>query len=246
MNRCSSYSFGALRSAVALLVVAAGVTVPLQSAQAIIVYDPSNYAQNVLSAARALRQINNQITSLQNEAQSLTNQAKNLSRIDFPELEALNRTLRQIEALMNEAQGIQFSTARVETQFDALYPDAFSQSLKLDDEVAAARTRLETEVQAYRHTTRVQAQIAETIEDDAQDLAKVAERSQDAEGALGAQQATNQLLAIAAKQQFQIQQLMAAQFRAEAITKANRAQASAQAQAATSRFLGSGKAYTPD
>lgn len=36
-----------------------------------VVYDPTNYAQNVLQAARALQQINNQITSLQNEAQSL-------------------------------------------------------------------------------------------------------------------------------------------------------------------------------
>jgi hypothetical protein len=33
-----------------------------------IVYDPTNYAQNVLQAARALEQINNQITSLQNRA----------------------------------------------------------------------------------------------------------------------------------------------------------------------------------
>ena len=33
-----------------------------------IVYDPTNYAQNVLQAARALQQITNQITSLQNEA----------------------------------------------------------------------------------------------------------------------------------------------------------------------------------
>src|SRR3546814_11524391 len=36
-----------------------------------IVYDPTNYVQNVLSAARALEQINNQITSLQNEATML-------------------------------------------------------------------------------------------------------------------------------------------------------------------------------
>ena len=41
-----------------------------------IVYDPSNYAQNVLTAARTLEQINNQITSLQNEAQMLINQAR--------------------------------------------------------------------------------------------------------------------------------------------------------------------------
>jgi P-type conjugative transfer protein TrbJ len=44
----------------------------------VIVFDPNNYAQSVLRAARALQQINNQITSLQNQAQMLINQAKNL------------------------------------------------------------------------------------------------------------------------------------------------------------------------
>jgi P-type conjugative transfer protein TrbJ len=34
----------------------------------LIVFDPTNYVQNVLTAARSLQQINNQITSLQNEA----------------------------------------------------------------------------------------------------------------------------------------------------------------------------------
>ena len=40
------------------------------------VFDPNNYAQNVLTAARELQQINNQITSLHNQAQMLINQAK--------------------------------------------------------------------------------------------------------------------------------------------------------------------------
>jgi P-type conjugative transfer protein TrbJ len=35
-------------------------------AGALVVFDPSNYAQNVLTAARALQQVNNQITALQN------------------------------------------------------------------------------------------------------------------------------------------------------------------------------------
>jgi P-type conjugative transfer protein TrbJ len=43
------------------------------------VYDPSNYAQNVLQAARALQSVNNQIASLQNEAQMLVGQARNLA-----------------------------------------------------------------------------------------------------------------------------------------------------------------------
>ena len=43
------------------------------------VFDPQNYAQNVLEAARALQQINNQIQSLQNEALMLRNMATDLN-----------------------------------------------------------------------------------------------------------------------------------------------------------------------
>jgi len=70
------------------------------------VFDPSNYAQNLLTAARTLTQINNQIQSLQNEASMLINQAKNLSRIDFPQLDALRQALSAIDTLMGQATGI--------------------------------------------------------------------------------------------------------------------------------------------
>ena len=46
-----------------------------------IVYDPTNYAQNVLTAARTLQQVNQQITQLQNEATMLINQARNLASL---------------------------------------------------------------------------------------------------------------------------------------------------------------------
>lgn len=64
-------------------------------------------------------------------------------------------------------------------------------------------------------------------------------------GALQAQQATNQLLALAAKQQFQIQNLLAAQYRAETLEAARRVQAEGEARAAAKKFLGTGTAYTP-
>ena len=38
------------------------------------VFDSANYSQNLLTAARTLQQINQQIQSLQNEAQMLVNQ----------------------------------------------------------------------------------------------------------------------------------------------------------------------------
>lgn len=68
--------------------------------------------------------------------------------------------------------------------------------------------------------------------------------SPDARGALEVSQAGNQLLALLAKQQLQLQSLTAAQYRAEAIEAARRARAQAEARAATRQFLGSGTAYT--
>ncbi len=209
------------------------------------VFDPSNYSQNLLTAARTLQQINNQIQSLQNEATMLINQAKNLTRIDFPELQALIQTLQQVDRLMGQAQGIQFRVSGLDQQFRQLFPQSFSAALRTNEQVVAARARLDTAMSAYQQTMTVQAQVTENVTADAQALGGIVAKSQGAEGALQAQQATNQLLALAAKQQFQIQNMMAAQYRAEAIEQARRAQAEIDARAATRRFLGSGSAYTP-
>lgn len=209
------------------------------------VFDPSNYSQNLLTAARTLQQVNNQIRSLQNQAQSLMNQAKNLTTIGFPEIQAITSTLRQIDQLMGQAQGIQFRVGGLDQQFRQLFPQSFNQALTMNGQVVAARTRLDTEMAAYKQTMGVQAQVVENVQADAQTLGGIVSRSQGAEGALQAQQATNQLLALTAKQQFQIQNLMAAQYRAEATEAARRAQAEAEGRAATTKFLGTGTAYTP-
>lgn len=42
---------------------------PAPASAQVTVFDPSNYSQNVLTAARTLQQIQNQVTALQNQAQ---------------------------------------------------------------------------------------------------------------------------------------------------------------------------------
>jgi hypothetical protein len=106
--------------------------------------------------------------------------------------------------------------------------------------------RLDASMGAFRQTMTVQAQVVENVQSDTEALADIVARSQGAEGSLQAQQATNQLLALAAKQQFQLQHMMAAQFRSEAIEQTRRATQAAEARAATKKFLGSGSAYTPE
>ena len=218
---------------------------PSTPAQAIVVFDPTNYSQNVLTAVRTLQQVNNQIRSLQNEAQSLINQARNLRTITFPELRAITDMLQEIDTLMRKAKGIEFRIADLDRQFDALFPQDAGPARRLEDQVAAAQMRRDTEMAAYRQTMGVQAQIVENVEADARLLNSVVARSQNAEGSLQVGQATNQLLALAAKQQFQLQTLMAAQYRAQAIEQARRLQAQADARASAVTFLGSGSAYTP-
>jgi P-type conjugative transfer protein TrbJ len=234
-----------------LVVAALGVTVgalttllPSSPARAqFTVFDPSNYTQNLLTAARTLQQVNNQIRSLQNEATMLLNQAKNLERIDFPELRQLDGALLQIDRLMSEAQGLGFDTSGLDQRFARLFPQGSTQALPLDREATAARERLDAAIDAYRQTMRVQAQIAENVTADAGLLKALSERGEGAEGALQAAQATNQLLALGAKQQLQIQQLLAAQYRADATEAARRAQAEIDGRLATKKFLGSGAAY---
>jgi P-type conjugative transfer protein TrbJ len=98
---------------------------------------------------------------------------------------------------------------------------------------------------AYRQTMQVQSQVVTNIQSDQGLMNDLVMQSQDAVGDLQAEQAGNQLLALSAKQQFQLQAMMAAQYRADALDRARQAQTEEQARLATKTFIGSGNAYTP-
>ncbi len=100
-----------------------------------IVFDPRNYAQNILTAARTLQSVNQQIQQLQNEAQMLVAMGKNLSRIDFPQLDALKQKLAEIDRLMGRAQAIDFRVGQLDDQFKSLFPADFSSALRTDTRV---------------------------------------------------------------------------------------------------------------
>src|SRR6201997_5451760 len=100
-----------------------GVTVP---ARALIVFDPNNYVQNVLTAARELQQINNQITSLQNEAQMLDNQAKNLASLPYSSLQQLQSSIQRTQQLRAQAQRIAYDVQQIDRAFTTSYGPATS------------------------------------------------------------------------------------------------------------------------
>ena len=86
-----------------------------------IVFDPTNYAENGLTAARSLEQINNQIQSLQNEAQMLINQARNLASLPHSSLQQLQQNVQRTQQLLTQAQNIAFEVGQIDQAFQQNY-----------------------------------------------------------------------------------------------------------------------------
>ncbi|MFM8859850.1 MAG: DUF4141 domain-containing protein, partial [Methylocystis sp.] len=79
-----------------------------------VVFDPNNFSQNILTAARSLEQINNQVTSLQHESQMLTNEARNLTSLPYSSLQQLQSSLQTTQQLIGQAQNIAYSVQQVD------------------------------------------------------------------------------------------------------------------------------------
>lgn len=209
------------------------------------VFDASNFAQNLLQASRALQQINNQIQSLQNQAQMLANMGKNLSSLNASQLGTMISALTQIGNLMNQGNGIAFNVSATNTAFAQTYPQNYPNSITDGTLLADAHKRWQDAMAAFLQAMQVQAQIAQNVQADSTTLTTLVNASQGAEGNLQVTQAGNQLLALSTKQQLQIENLMAAQYRATALEEARNAEAEEEGRAAFQQFMGTSNAYTP-
>ena len=234
-----------LRRSVSALAAAAIIacTAPPASAQ-MTVFDPSNYSQNVLTAARALQQVTNQITSLQNEAQMLINQARNLASLPYSSLQQLQQSIGRTQQLLAEAQGIAFDVQQIDQAFSTVYaPASTSQSdLSL---IANARTRWQNTVYGLQDALRVQATVVGNLDTNRSEMPALVAASQGATGALQAAQAGNQLLALQAQQLADLTATVAAQGRAQSLEAAERAAAQDQAREQLRRFLTPRLGYQP-
>ena len=172
------------------------------------VFDPWNYAQNILSAARALDQINNQIQSLTNEAQMLVNQARNLASLPYSSLQQLQRSVQRTQSLLQQAQRVAYDVQDIDRAFTTSYGAAGGQSNEAM--IRNAQERWATSVGALQDALRVQAGVVGNIDTNRAEMAALVTRSNGATGALQAAQAGNQLLALQSQQLADIAALLAA------------------------------------
>jgi P-type conjugative transfer protein TrbJ len=222
------------------IVLTLGVMVPARAQS--IVFDPNNYAQNVLTAARALQQINNQITSLQNQAQMLINQAKNLVNLPYSSLQQLQSSIQRTQQLLAQAQRIAYDVQQIDRAFSTSYaPVTGSQSSQVM--ITNAQSRWQNSVAALQDALRVQAGIVGNLDTNRIQTSALVTSSQGASGALQATQAGNQILALQAQQLADLTGAVAAQGRAQSLEAAQRAAAQDQSREQLRRFLTPGLGY---
>ena len=229
-----------LAAASAIALVLAGSPKPA-SAQWID-FDPNNYAQNVLTAARTLQQINNQITSLQNQAQMLINQARNLATLPFSSLLQLEQSIQRTQQLLGEAQRIAYDIQQIDRAFSTTYAPASSSS---SDQalIANAQARWQNAVAGLQDAMRIQATVVGNLDTNRTQISALVTSSQGATGALQASQAGNQLSALQAQQLADLIAIVAAQGRAQSLESAQRTVAQDQGREQLRRFLTPGQGY---
>jgi P-type conjugative transfer protein TrbJ len=209
-----------------------------QPARALTVFDPVNYQQNLLSAIRALEQVNNQISQLQNEAQTLLRLDQNLQRLGATLSPDLQRALTEIEARLADGKGLALKFEETEAAYARLFPQEPPASLSGDEALRNAQARWDEAYLGLKRAALLQGQIAQSLGLDRQLLEQALTRSGNASGALDVSQAGNELTALGVKQSLQLQSLLVAQERAETLERARNLAIENEARVRLKRFLG--------
>jgi P-type conjugative transfer protein TrbJ len=209
------------------------------------VFDPSNYAQNVLTAARELQQVNNQIQMLQNQATSLVNQARNLANLPYSALAPLRQSIIQTQQLLGQAQGIVYSVSTIDQAFTQHYPLSYSIGSSSQLLLADAETRWQNARASFQDAMRVQAGVVTNLDSTRTEIDALVTASQGSTGALQAAQSGNQIAALQTKQLADLTAIMASIARAQSLAAARELETQAEAQAQMQNFLDYGTGYQP-
>jgi P-type conjugative transfer protein TrbJ len=209
----------------------------------LIIYDPTNFSQNVLTAARELQQVNNEIQSLENQATSLINQAKNLASLPYSSLAQLQQSITRTEQLLAQAQGIAYSVTTINQAFTQAYPQTYSGSTSSQQLLAAAQTRWQNSLTGFQNAMQVQAGVVQNLDTTRTQISALTSSSQSASGALQAAQSGNQLIALQTTQLADLTAVMAAIAHAQSLEGARVVANQAQAQQQLTNFLNYGGGY---
>ncbi len=241
MRKLKRLKFGVL-TAVSLM---AGIAMHGSSADAWVFFDPWNYQQNLLTAIRSLEEIQNQVKQLTNDALMLTKMDLNLEQLGSSIGGDLKSSMGEIKSLLDKAGGIALSVSATDSEMKKLFPSDYASALTNDQSLKAAKTRWEETLSAFKRSMSLEARVVENTNEDGNALSDLLSKSSTAIGNLQVQQAGNELIGLSVKQQLQLQNLIAADQRAQSLERARTLASQEESRLRFKTFVGSAQAYTP-
>lgn len=200
--RKATVTFGAVTIAIATVVTPANAVSGIGD----IVYDPSNYAQNLETAIQAAKQVTNQYTQIQNQFLSLANEAKNLLP-DQTNTTGLQTAFKNLMSMQNYINGLVDDYTMSQAAWDRTYPGFkdYNGGVSASEYAKRARTTWQTSNDMTKNSATVNAMARKNGQITAGEVDKLMKASQNSQGALQAAQVGNSL---AAAQAQQLQQLI--------------------------------------
>jgi P-type conjugative transfer protein TrbJ len=206
-----------------------------------IVYDPSNFSQNILTAARALQSNINEALQIANQLRQIEMEVRNLAAFPQSVWGDVQGDIRQLTSLMESGQAISYAMRNLSGEFQRLYPgykapenyeEAYGEWT--NNTLAGAQKALEA---ANEQNAMFSAEFARS--------GQIEALSDTAEGQMEALQAGNMLAAEVVGQLQKLRQLQMAEMQAQSAYMATEIEGQAAEKAAVKKWLDSGKNYVP-
>ena len=164
------------------------------------VFDPANFGQNVLTAARSLQSNMNQAAEIANQVQQLgqqimmvSNQGRNLQALPDSLLQNYQSSFGQLLQQTSQINGLMGNLGTLQSQYQQQYPSWANSSLQMGQLNTLEQAWRTQDASNYRSALASGATILQQLPTSQADIARLGQDSQNAPGALSAIQAGNNL-----------------------------------------------------
>jgi type IV secretion system protein TrbJ len=157
----------------------------------------------------------------------------------------LKSSMGEIKSLLDKADGIALTVNATDTEMKKLFPSEYANAITNDQSLQAAKIRWDETLSAFKRSMSLEAKVIENTNEDGNALSDLLSKSSTAIGNLQVQQAGNELIGLSVKQQLQLQNLIAADQRAQSLERARTLASQEESRLRFKTFVGTSQAYTP-
>lgn len=164
------------------------------------VFDPANFTENVLTTYHTLQanvddatKIANQINQISNQIESLQNEALNLVALPESLVGSYRNNMQNLMGSIQRIKGLEGNLSNMRDQYRTMYPSTYASDAAWQNLDSQVKKWNETDSANMEDALATGASVLDKLPSTQTDIARLGEDSAQAQGALSAIQAGNQL-----------------------------------------------------